>query len=153
MKRTFAILAAVIASFAFTAQGANAGGRHHHHHHHIGKLTAVSIGVGAAATAGYFAINDWKWNGWNNGSGLTRAGAWGMTTIGCMAVAPIVGTVVLNRPLTMREGHVMAASCVLPIIGGWLVNAAYDAHPEWDGGGPKMHEHHHHHYKMKKKKM
>ncbi len=47
-----------------------------------------------------------------------------MTTIGCMAVAPIVGTVVLNRPLTLREGQVLAGSCVVPIIGGWLVNAA-----------------------------
>ena len=150
MKRTLAILAAVIAACAFTAQSANAGGRHHHHHH-IGKLTAVSIGVGAASTVGYFAINHWQTNGWNGTGGISQGAAWGITTIGCMAVSPMVATVVLNRELTMREGHVLAASCVLPIIGGWLVNAAYDAHPEWDGGGPKMHRHHHH--KMKKMKM
>ncbi len=149
MKRTLAILAAAIAAFAFTAQSANAGWRHHHH---IGKLTAVSIGVGAASTAGYFAINHWQTNGWNGIGGISQGAAWGMTTIGCMAVAPIVGTVVLNRELTLREGQVLAASCVVPIIGGWLVNAAWDAHPEWEGGGPKMHKHHHHH-KMKKMKM
>ncbi|MGH6664950.1 MAG: hypothetical protein ACREB2_08610 [Pseudolabrys sp.] len=149
MKHRLAILAAAVAALAFTAQSANAGGRHHHLLH-VSKLTAVSIGVGAASTAGYFAINNWKWNGWDNSSGITRAGAWGMTTIGCMAVAPIVGTVVLDRPLTMREAHVLGASCLVPIIGGWLVNAAYDAHPEWEGGGPKMHEHHRH---MKKAKM
>ena len=144
MKHKIAIVAAVTAALAFTAPSANAGW---HHHHHIGKLTTVSIGVGAAATAGYFAINRWHWS-WQGNGAISQWGAIGLTTVGCLAVAPIVGTIVLDRQLTMREGHVLAASCVVPILGGILVNAAYDAHPEWDGGGPKMHKHHH---KMKKK--
>jgi hypothetical protein len=40
-------------------------------------------------------------------------------------------------------------SRVVPIIGGWLVNAAYDAHPEWEAADhPPTKKHHH---KMKAK--
>src|ERR1700722_2224123 len=120
MKQKFAMIAAVIAACAFTAPSANAGWDHPH----VGKLTAVSIGVGAAATAGYFAINRWHWN-WQGNSTFTQWGAVAATTVGCMAVAPMVGTLVMDRPLTLREVHVLAASCVVPILGGWLVNAAY----------------------------
>jgi hypothetical protein len=147
MKLKFAMIAAVIAAFAFTAPSANAGGRHHHHHH-FGKLTAVSIGVGAAATTGYFAINSWHWN-WQGNAGIPEWGAVAATTIGCMAVAPMVGTLVMDRPLTVREVHVLAGSCVIPILGGWLVNAAYDAHPEWDAGDHPHWKKHHHKMKMK----
>lgn len=145
MKQKFVMIIAVIAAFAFTAPSANAGG--HHHHHHFGKLTAVSIGVGAAATAGYFAINNWHWS-WQGNATFPQWGAVAVTTIGCLAVAPMVGTVVMNRPLTMREGQALAASCVIPIIGGWLVNAAYDAHPEWEAGDHPPMRHHHHKMKM-----
>ena len=124
MNRKIALFAAFVAAFAFLCQGADA--------HESKKLKIVQIGVGAAATAGYFALGGWKWNGWNNTNGLTSAGAATVTTIGCAAVTPIVATIVLNRPLTMREGHVVFADCVLPFIGGWLVNQAYDAHPEWE---------------------
>ena len=55
-----------------------------------------------------------------------------VTTIGCAALSPMVATVLLDRPLTQREAGVLVGSCVIPIIGGWLVNAAYDAHPDWD---------------------
>jgi hypothetical protein len=145
MKHRFAIVAAVAAALAFTAPSANAGGRHHLH---ISKLTAVSIGVGAASTASYFAINNWHW-AWQGNSSISQWGAIGATTMGCLIVAPMVGTVVMDRPLTIREVHTLAGSCVLPILGGILVNAAYDAHPEWPGGGPRWHKHHRHH-KMKK---
>jgi hypothetical protein len=26
-------------------------------------------------------------------------------------------------------------SCVVPIVGGWPVNEAYEAHPEWEPAG------------------
>ena len=126
MSGKIAILAAACAALVFSCQDVQAGYRHSDR-----RLTTVSIGVGAAATAGYFAINRWKWN-WNNPSGLTKAAALGFTAFGCAAVAPMLATVVLKRPLTQREGHVMIASCIIPFIGGWLVNKAYEAHPEWD---------------------
>jgi uncharacterized membrane protein YidH (DUF202 family) len=149
MNRKLAIFAAVIAAFAFTCQSADAKGRRHHH---IDKrLTAVAIGVGAASTVAFFAINDWRWNGWNNSSGLTRLGAWGVTTLGCAAVSPMVATVVLNRPLKYREAHILIGSCVVPIVGGWLVNEAYNHHVLWAPdekvGMMKHRRHHRHHHK------
>lgn len=145
MNRQLAILAAAVAAFVFTVQNANAGERYAHLDN---RIKAVEIGVGAASTAAFFAFNNWNWK-WDSGrSGITALGAWGVTTVGCAALSPIVATAVVRRPLTYREAHIMIADCVIPIVGGWLVNAAYDAHPEWDGGGPKWHKHHH---KMKKK--
>jgi hypothetical protein len=126
MYRKLAIFAAAIAAFAFTCQSADAKWRKHHVD---SRITAVAIGVGAASTVGYFAINN----------RIPRAGAWGLTTIGCAAVSPIVATVVLNRPLTLREAHVLFGSCVIPLVGGWLVNEAFNAHPEWD---PDQKSHH-----------
>jgi hypothetical protein len=143
MNRKLAIFAAVIAAFAFVSQSADARGRHHINK----KITAVSIGVGAASTAAYFAINDWKWSGWNNSSGLTRLGAWGITTMGCAAVSPMVATVVLERPLKYREAHILIGSCVIPFVGGWLVNEAYNHHVLWapdENAGKRHHRRHRH---------
>jgi hypothetical protein len=92
---------------------------------------AVSIGVGAAATAGYFALGHWRLK-YENVNHISAAGAWAITTMGCAAISPMVATVVLKRPLTMREGDSLIASCLIPFIGGWLVDQAFDAHPEWD---------------------
>jgi len=141
MIRKFVIFAAAATAVAFSCQSADAHWRHHRHHRPDARLAAVSIGVGAASTAAYFGINDWRWKWHNNGSGLTSLAAWGATTVGCIAVAPIVATVVLDRPLTQREAGVLAGSCIVPIIGGWLVNAAYDAHPEWDPASAPVKKH------------
>jgi hypothetical protein len=148
MNRKFVIAALAVATFAFASQSAQAGGRHHHRH--VDKrITAVAIGTGVASGAAFLAINDWKWNGWSNGSSLTRLGAWGVTTLGCAAVSPIVATMVLNRPLTNREAGVLIGSCVVPIIGGLLVEAAYDAHPEWEAGYQPHKAWRHRHHKKK----
>src|SRR5512140_3595611 len=126
MNRKVAFVAALIAAFAFVSQSADAKGRRHHH---IGKrLTAVSIGVGAASTAAYFALNDWHWKWDSSRHGITSLGAWGATTLGCAALSPIVATAVLGRPLKYREAHILIGSCVIPIVGGWLVNEAYNNH-------------------------
>lgn len=133
MNRKFIVFAALAAAFAFTSQAAQAKGQRHHDKH---KLAAVAVAAGAASTAGYFALNRWKW-GWdsnNSVGGMTRLGAYGVTTIGCAAVSPMVATVVLERPLTMREAHVLIGSCVVPIVGGLLVNAVWDANPQWEAG-------------------
>lgn len=140
MNRKFAVAAALVAAFAFSSQSAYAGGGHHDKK----KLAAVAIGVGAASTATFFALNNWRWSGWNtngSGAGLTRFGAWGITTMGCAAVSPMVATVVLDRPLSTREAHILVGSCVVPIVGGLLVNAVWDANPQWEAGSapvPKM---------------
>ena len=131
MNRKIAVFAALIAAFAFATQSAEAGGRHHDKK----KLAVVAVAAGAASTAGFFALNNWRWNGWDthgSAGGLTKLGAWGATTMACAAVSPMVGTVVLGRQLTMREAHVLVGSCVVPIVGGLVVNAIWDANPQWE---------------------
>jgi hypothetical protein len=55
-----------------------------------------------------------------------------VTTAGCLALSPIVGTVLTQRQLTYREAYGLFADCVIPFIGAWLVDKAFDAHPEWE---------------------
>ena len=99
------------------------------------RLVPVGIATGLGATAAYFAINDWNWN-WNRnatrGAWVGSAGAYALTTGGCMAVSPMLGTVVVGRPLTPREAHVLMGGCLIPIVGGYLVNAIWDATPQWE---------------------
>ena len=130
MIRKIGVLAAALVAFAFAAQAADAKGKKVDP-----RVEAVNMGVGAASTAGFFAINKWNWK-WDtaNTGGMGVGTAVALTTVGCMAAAPIVSTIVINRPLTQREAHVTAASCLIPVIGGWLVNEAYDEHPEWEPG-------------------
>jgi hypothetical protein len=126
MAKKSIIFTAAAVALALICQGAQAEQRH------VDKrIAAVSLGVGVASSAAFFSINHWHWKNWNVG-GLSRAGAWGITTVGCAAISPMVATAVLKRPLTQREAGILLGSCVVPIIGGWLVNAAYEAHPDWD---------------------
>ncbi len=63
-------------------------------------LSVVGTGVGLGITAAYWSLNDWHWK-WNSARhGFTAVSAWGLTTMGCAALSPIVATAVLNRPLT-----------------------------------------------------
>jgi len=115
MSRKLAIFAAAIAAFAFTCQAANAGARKEIDP----RITGVSWVVGGAASGAYYA------------GGASTAGAWLASTMGCAAVSPMVATVVLNRPLKFREAHILIGSCVIPIVGGWLVNEGYNAGILW----------------------
>jgi len=127
MNGKFTAIAAAIAVVALIGPANAKSGKH------IDKrIDAVSIGVGAASTAGYFALNDWHFSHWNSARhGITSLGALGLTTVGCAALSPIVATAVLDRPLTYREAHILVGSCLIPIIGGWLVNEAYNNHVLW----------------------
>jgi hypothetical protein len=98
------------------------------------RLTASGIGVGLGMTAAYFALRDWKWKEPRNAK-VSNGGAMVITTVGCMALSPIVGTIVVQRELTLREAYVMTADCVIPFVGGWLMNQAFNAHPEWEAKG------------------
>jgi len=110
MARKLAVLVAVFAAVALTLQAAQARQRKPIDR----RLDAVSTGVGLPFTA----LNFW---------GHAPAGAPAtIGIIGCAAASPIVATAVLHRPLTYREAHILIGSCVIPIIGGWLVNEAYN---------------------------
>jgi hypothetical protein len=133
MTRVWALAVAVAAVFSIFVQPADAAGRGHDGR----KLAIASTVVGAGTTAGYFALNDWNWKWDSARHGISQLGAITFTTIGCMALSPMVGTAVLNRPLTYREAHVMMGSCLIPFIGGWLVNQAYEHHVLWAPDEPQ----------------
>jgi hypothetical protein len=63
---------------------------------------------------------------------------YGITTVGCMALSPILAGLLVSanerRELRSSEVLGMAADCVLPFIGGWIMQAAFDANPHWDAG-------------------
>jgi len=63
---------------------------------------------------------------------------YGLTTVGCFALSPIIGGLLVSanekRELRSSEVFMMVGDCVVPIIGGWLMKAAFDAHPQWDSG-------------------
>jgi hypothetical protein len=96
------------------------------------ELIIPSIGVGLATTGAYFAVR----NAGGGGHRITQLGAWGLTTVGCMALTPIVSGIVVQRELTRREAHVMIADCIVPFVGGWIMHAYFDAHPERDSVPP-----------------
>lgn len=96
------------------------------------RLTGVGIGVGAATTAASYAATARHHGHVGNG---VYAGAWAVTSYACAVVYPMVGTIVLNRPLTPREAYVGMADCVIPFIGGWIVDAALP-HDAWTDGLP-----------------
>jgi hypothetical protein len=89
------------------------------------RLATSNTIVGGAATGGYFAIR-------NSNTVVSNTGAYALTSIGCAAVSPIVGTMVVGRELSMREVWVSTSNCFVPVVGGWLANNYFDRHPEWD---------------------
>jgi len=98
------------------------------------KVTASGIAVGAASIGAYFAIA--PRHHLHRAHGFTKTGALGITTAGCMVVAPMVAAAVVDmtehRELTSREALGLAGDCVVPVLGSLFWNAAFDAHPEWE---------------------
>jgi hypothetical protein len=131
MKLLSSVVAGALVALPLFCQSANAGSSTPHRTDP--RITAASIGVGAATTAGFFALRDWRLNNSNRRlNGFTGTGAAVVTTMGCLALSPIVGTVMVGRELTFREAYALTADCVVPFVGAWLVNKAFDAHPEWE---------------------
>jgi hypothetical protein len=93
------------------------------------RLADSNLAVGAAATGGYFALRSGHkhvHHGIHSG-----AAAFAITTGFCAAASPIIGTIVTQRELTQREVFVSTANCVIPVLGGWWMNATFD-HYGWD---------------------
>jgi len=131
MPRRVAFLATLMSAFAatlvLTCQPAEAFLRHRKVDP---RVADVSLGAGIVSTLAYWRGLDWSWNKHSSGY---KWGVWGATTAGCIVLSPMVAAAfVRERELTFREVWVMEGSCVIPIIGGMLVNAALDANPSWD---------------------
>ena len=68
--------------------------------------------------------------------------AYAVTTYACAVVYPFVGTVMLNRPLTPREMYDGVGDCIVPFIGGYIVDAMLP-HDAWTDGTPPAPAGHH----------
>ncbi len=156
MNRKIAVFAAAFAAFAFLmGPVAHAGARHKAHkaqasspslldalNPFAGPVATGGTIAGVGATASYFAINHWKWKWDAAAAGISQAGAMIGTTFGCAAVSPMIATVLAKRELTFREADKLAVGCVIPIVGPMIVDALYDAHPDWEQVHPKQARYH-----------
>jgi hypothetical protein len=133
MKRLAFAVATLAAVTMLMAQGARAE-EGFHLFRGDRKLIVPGIAAGLVTTGAYYAVR-------NHGGGFKRVtplAAWGLTTVGCMALTPLVSGIVVQRELTRREVHVMLASCIVPFIGGWVMDAYFDRHPERDSVPPPV---------------
>ena len=127
MQRFFAIICA-LAAIALTCQPANAF-LLERHKKVSPPVRATAVGAGIASTVTYWSLLDWSWDKKSSGYKLGAAGA---VTFGCMVLSPMVAAALKKRELTLREVYVLEGSCIIPIVGGFLVNAAFDANPQWE---------------------
>jgi hypothetical protein len=137
MRKTLIALGTALAALGLFAQASTADA------HLLGRrspsVKAAQLSVGLGMSAVYFTQT--CRNGFRNCSrfGSARSLKWyGLTTVGCMALTPIVGAALVSatehRELRSSEVFMMAADCVVPILGGLIMQSAFDAHPEWDRG-------------------
>jgi hypothetical protein len=92
---------------------------------------SVGIGIGTGVASYYLT----KKHGFPGHRPMSYGMAYGVTTYGCAVVYPFVGTWFLNRPLTPREMYDGVAGCIVPIIGGPVVDA-WLPHTAWIDGTP-----------------
>ena len=129
------VFASSIAALVLAGQPASAEGFLFARHPKVdARVAQVGLGAAVASTVAYFAIRE----GQNHHHGVNW-GAWGIATVGCMVLSPMVAAAVVpERQLTQREVAVLEGSCLIPIVGGLLVNAIWDANPQWEARPVKV---------------
>jgi hypothetical protein len=143
MKKRFAILAGAVAGLVMLSQAAEAGPRRDNgarigpYHVKNTRVFAAGVTAGAASSVGYWAlVRDGGRHTW-----VPSGAAYGLTTVGCMAAAPILGAALVyateGRELTSREAMGLGIGCLVPIVGPLLVEAAFDANPHWERQPPR----------------
>ena len=103
------------------------------------SVTAGQIIVGASMTGAYIGLTCRHGLNHCRPYGRNFSTKWfGLTTVGCFALTPIIGGALVSlnehRELRSSEVFMMVGDCVLPIIGGLIMKAAFDANPQWDAG-------------------
>jgi hypothetical protein len=104
--------------------------------HEDPRLTATGIGIGAATTGAAYALT--HKHGVPPVRTMSPGAAFGVTTFGCMVLYPIIGTIAVHRELTPREAYSGLLGCVVPFIGGWIVDKTLP-HTAWYDGVPEGH--------------
>jgi hypothetical protein len=146
MKRNLWLAAALILAMGLQSGAAYAGDNSLWHFlfgRQDPRLTATGIVVGAGSTYAAYALAH------KHGVPATRTASPGVaiavTTYGCAVVYPIAATIVMQRALTPREAYTGFADCIIPFVGGWVVDQALP-HTAWYDGVPERRWHHHHHH-------
>lgn len=92
--------------------------------------------AGGSMTGTYYAIEHTRHLKVRGDGRHFNTGAYTLTTIGCMTLSPMIAAAWVHntegRPLTQREAMGLGADCVVPFLGGMLVNAMFDANPQWE---------------------
>jgi hypothetical protein len=134
MKKIIYLAAALIALVGAYPRTAAADGPLDFLVHGDPKVVATGIIVGAGSAGAYYAIAPRHHH--HTRFGFTKAGAFGITTVGCMAVSPIVAAAWVNatehRELTQHEALGLVGGCVVPVLGSLFWDWAYAQHPEWE---------------------
>jgi len=133
MKKRLLALAAAVAFSGFAAQSGTANALFLDTR--SPNVTAAQLVVGAGTFGAYLALTRRH----HHGSKWHFSAKWyGLTTVGCMALTPILGAALVGanegRELKSSEVFIMAGDCALPILGGLFWRAMFDANPQWDAG-------------------
>jgi hypothetical protein len=137
MKKSLIALAMAVATFGLVAQASTANA-------FLLRDRSPNVTAGQIIAGGGMAAVYWTQICRHNFHHCARFDSpralkwYGITTVGCLALSPIIAGLLVSqnerRELRSSEVFMMSADCVLPIIGGWIMKAAFDAHPEWDAG-------------------
>lgn len=99
------------------------------------RIVLAGLIAGGAMTGTYFAIeNEHSLKVRGDGRHF-NTGAYGLTTIGCMALSPMLASAIVwnteGRYLSSREALGLGADCIIPFLGSAVVNASYANNPQW----------------------
>jgi hypothetical protein len=135
MKKTFLALATVLAMFGLAAQTGTANA--FLLKDRSPNVTAAQLVVGLGTTGAYWALAN-RHHHWNHNKFRFSAKWYGLTTVGCMSLTPILGAALVGanegRELRSSEVFMMLGDCAVPILGGLFWKAMFDANPHWDRG-------------------
>lgn len=101
------------------------------------NVTAAQLVVGLGMSGAYLGTT-YRHGRFERFTSRHSLKMFGLTTVGCFALTPILGAALVganeHRELRSSEVYMMVGDCVVPILGGLLMKAAFDANPQWDAG-------------------
>ena len=143
MKRLLAITVVALTALGMASQDAAAQRRAPAEQVYIGpfpmgdeRVFWSGMIIGAGTTGAYFAIENKRSLRLPGDGRNFNTGAFALTTVGCMAISPMLAAAWVHategRPLTSREALGLGAGCIIPFIGPLLVDAHFNANPQWE---------------------
>jgi hypothetical protein len=135
MKKHLIALAMLVASFGLVFQAGSA--KAFLLNDRSPNVTVAQIVAGGGMSAAYL-LTTYHHGRFERFTSPHSLKMFGLTTVGCFALTPLIGAGLVgyneHRELKSSEVFMMVGDCVVPIIGGLLMKAAFDANPQWDAG-------------------